>query len=156
MRVSWLVKILNCTVCMLCMTFTDTSQSNKWAVSWEKTSFFICKNKTQISFMVIAKLISAFVFATQIVKSLYFLTRKFQASSHLLWLYSPVCVGPGRQPQRPVFLRRGSNLITYLLNSPPLCSSRSVSPLFREPVIIKHMKSLSFKLPLLIAATSIN
>ena len=22
--------------------------------------------------------------------------QKFQASSHLLWLYSPVCVGPGR------------------------------------------------------------
>ena len=23
------------------------------------------------------------------------------ASSHLLWLYSPVCVGPGRRPRRP-------------------------------------------------------
>ena len=28
---------------------------------------------------------------------------KFQASSHLLWLYSPVCVGPGRKPRRPGF-----------------------------------------------------
>ena len=24
---------------------------------------------------------------------------KFQASNHLEWLYSPVCVGPGRKPQ---------------------------------------------------------
>ena len=29
---------------------------------------------------------------------MYFLNPKFQASSHLLWLYSPVCVGPGRKP----------------------------------------------------------
>ena len=55
-----------------------------------------------------AKLISAFVFATRILQSLYFLNRKFQASSHLQWLYSPVCVGPGRQPRRPVFSQRGS------------------------------------------------
>ena len=41
------------------------------------------------------QLISAFVFATQIVQFLYFLNAKFQASSHLLQLYSPVCVGPG-------------------------------------------------------------
>ena len=66
------------------------------------------KTKTQISFSVTAKLISVFVFATQIVQSLYFLNPKFQASSHLLWLYSPVCVRPGRKPRRPVFLQRGS------------------------------------------------
>ena len=24
-------------------------------------------------------------------------------SSHPLWLYRPVCVGPGRKPRRPVF-----------------------------------------------------
>ena len=33
----------------------------------------------------------------------YFLNPKFQAFSHLLWLYRPVCVGPGRKPRRPVF-----------------------------------------------------
>ena len=54
------------------------------------------------------KLISAFVFATWIVQSLYFLNPKFQASSHLVWLYSPVCVGPGHIPGRPVFSQRGS------------------------------------------------
>ena len=62
----------------------------------------------QISFTVTAKLISAFVFTTRIVQSLYFLNPKFQASSYLLWLYSLVCIGPGRKPQRPVFSQRGS------------------------------------------------
>ena len=33
---------------------------------------------------------------------------KFQASSHLLWLYSLICVGPGREPQRLVFSQQGS------------------------------------------------
>ena len=61
-----------------------------------------------------AKLISSFVFATRIVQSLYFLNPKFQASSHLLWLYSPVCVGPGRKPRRPVFSQRGSNAVTII------------------------------------------
>ena len=46
-----------------------------------------------------AQLISAFVFAAQILQSPYFLKPKFQASSHLVWSYSPVCVGPGRKPE---------------------------------------------------------
>ena len=33
---------------------------------------------------------------------------KFQASNHLLWLYSPVSVRPGPKPRRPVFSQRGS------------------------------------------------
>ena len=74
-----------------------------------KPAFFIyAKTKAQISFAVTAKLISAFVFAFRIVKSLYYLNPKFQASIYLLWLYSPVCVGPGRKPRRPVFSQRGS------------------------------------------------
>ena len=43
--------------------------------------FAYAKTKTQISFAVTAKLISAFVFATRIVRSLYFLNTEFQASS---------------------------------------------------------------------------
>ena len=73
-----------------------------------KPVFAYAKTKTQISFAVTSKLICAFVFATRIVQSLYFLNPEFQASSHLLWLHSPVCVGPGRKPRRPVFLERGS------------------------------------------------
>ena len=55
-----------------------------------KPAIAYAKTRTQISFAVTAKLISAFVFATRIVQSLYFLNSKFQASSHLLWLYSLV------------------------------------------------------------------
>ena len=64
--------------------------------------FAYAKTKTQISFAVTAKLISAFVFATYIEQSLYFLYRKFQASSHIVWLYSLVCVRPGRKSRRPI------------------------------------------------------
>ena len=79
-----------------------------WAGTWENRIFAYAKTKTQISFAVTAKLISAFVFATRIVQSLSFLNTKFQASSHFLRLRSLICVGPGRKPRRPVFWRRGS------------------------------------------------
>ena len=85
-------------------------------MSWENRIFAYAKTKTQISFAVTAKLISFFVFATRIVQSLYFLNPKFQASSHLVWLYRPVCVGPGRKPRRPVFSERGS-----YINADPIC-----------------------------------
>ena len=64
--------------------------------------FAYAKTKTQISFTETTKLISAFVFATQIEQSLFYLNTKFQASSYHLWLYSPVCVGPGWKTRRPV------------------------------------------------------
>ena len=74
----------------------------------EKTSFLAyAKTKAQISCAVTTKLISAFVFATQIVQYPFFLNPKVQASSNFLWLYSPVCVGPRRKPRRQVFARRG-------------------------------------------------
>ena len=79
-----------------------------------KPTFAYAKTKTQISFAVTAKLISAFVFATWIEHSLFFLNPKFQASSPLLWLYSPVCVGPGQKPRRPVFSQRGLYRMIYL------------------------------------------
>ena len=66
------------------------------------------RKQAQISFAVTAKLISAFVFATWIVQSLYLLIPQFQASSYPLWFDSPVCVRPGLKPQRPVFSQRGS------------------------------------------------
>ena len=31
-----------------------------------------------------------------------------KSESHCVWLYSPVCMRPGRKPRRPVFLQRGS------------------------------------------------
>ena len=64
----------------------------------EKTGVLLMENRDADQL-----LISAFVFVTRMVQSLYFLNPKFQASSPLQWLYSPVCVGPGRKPQIPVF-----------------------------------------------------
>ena len=51
----------------------------------KKKGFFACvKTKTQISFAVTLKLISAFVFTTQIVQFLFYLFLKFQAPNLLL------------------------------------------------------------------------
>ena len=75
-----------------------------------KPAFAFAKTKTQISCAVTAQLISAFIFAKQIVQSIfmYFLNPEFQASSPHVQLYSLVCVGPGRKHRRRVFLQRGS------------------------------------------------
>ena len=58
----------------------------------ENRLFAYAKTKTHISFAVTAKLISAFVYATRIGQSLYFIYTKLQASTHLVCLYSLVCV----------------------------------------------------------------
>ena len=72
--------------------------------------------KAQISYVVTVQQISAFIFATSIVQSLYFISLKFQYSSHLLWLYSPVCVVPGQKSQRQIFSRCNSNIIDIAVN----------------------------------------
>ena len=74
-------------------------RGDKFKLSLENRIFAYAKAKTQISFAVTAKLISAFVFATRIVQSLHFINPKFLASSNLLWPDSPVCVGPGQKPE---------------------------------------------------------
>ena len=74
-----------------------------------KPDFSLSENKDADQLCgVTAKLISAFVFATRIVQFLFYLNPKFQAPSYLLWLYSPVYVGPGRKPRSQVFSERGS------------------------------------------------
>ena len=55
-----------------------------------------------------AQLISSFLFTIDSMIP-YFLDTKFQASSYLLWLYSPVSDGPGQKPRRQVFSHCGSN-----------------------------------------------
>ena len=80
---------------------------------YEKTGFLhMRKTKTQISFAV-----SAFVFATQIVQSFYFLNPKFQASSYLLWLCRPVCVGPVRKIGDQ-FSRNEAQMINLYMETP--------------------------------------
>ena len=76
--------------------------------------FEYTKTKAQTSFVVIAKLITAFLFATRIVQSIFFQNLKFQVSNNRLLLYSPVCVGHGQKPRRSVFLQRGSNVLLGL------------------------------------------
>ena len=61
-----------------------------------KPAFCICENKDADQL----RSNSAVVFAIWIVQSLFYLNPKSQDSSNLLWLYSPVCVGPGRKPER--------------------------------------------------------
>ena len=107
-----------------------------WAATWENRIFAYANTKTQISFAVTAKLISAFVFATWIVQSLYFLNPKFQVPSHLKWLRSQVCVRPGRKPRRPVL--HMSQLISGLG-----CSRRTDKCIFeprREKTGLLHMR----------------
>ena len=80
-----------------------------------KPAFCICENKGADPLHDCLEADHSFVFATRIVQSLYFLNLKFQASSHLLWLYSLVCVGTGQKTRKPVFSQRGSNIIKYPL-----------------------------------------
>ena len=94
-------------------THTRNRHPRGWKMSgvMRKPAFCICENmRRSASCGTTAQLISAFVFATLIVHSLYFLNPKVQASSHRLWLYSLVCVEPGRKPRRQVFSLRGSNV----------------------------------------------
>ena len=60
------------------------------------------KTKAEIICAVTAQLISIFVFSTLIVQFLFFLDPKLQASNHVLYLYWPVCVGPGPKHRRSV------------------------------------------------------
>ena len=83
----------------------------------EETEFSVQYNMRRSFEPETAQLISAFVFATQIVHFLYYLNPKFQVFSHFLWLYSRVCVGPGRKPRGPVFAQRGSFQRTFNLFS---------------------------------------
>ena len=71
----------------------------------EKTYFLHTRNKGQIS----AFVFTTYVFTTKIEKSLYFCNPKFQTSTHLLRLYSPICIIPGWKAQRQVFSRCGTN-----------------------------------------------
>ena len=58
---------------------------------------------------------------------------EFQASRHLLWLYSPACVGPGRKPRRPVFSWRGSYILSWKLYFPlPLIQEEPVASNWRK------------------------
>ena len=80
---------------------------------YEKTVFCICENKDADQLRGNREADQRLCFRYTIVQSLYFLNPKFEASRHILWLYSQICVKTGRKPQRPVFLQRGSFILIY-------------------------------------------
>ena len=102
---------------------------HKGATASENQQFAYTITKAQTSFAVTAKLISAFVFATQIAQSFFFLNPKFQASNHLLWLYKPVCVGPGRKPKLLVFSRTDLNVFCVTHDTMPVIWQSSLEVL---------------------------
>ena len=64
-----------------------------------KPAFCICENKDadQVRSNLEADQCLSFHYTDRTIP--LFLNPKFQASSHLLWLYSLVCDGPGRKPR---------------------------------------------------------
>ena len=105
-----------------------------------KPSFCICEQRRGII---------AFVFTTQIVQSVDFINPKCQASSHLLCLHSPVCVGLGRKTQRQVLLGRclyqhhGEQVYQTTYSQAIVCYSKFVRgkamPIGRDPNNVWHI-----------------
>ena len=85
------------------------NMKNKMSRALRKTAFCICENKDadQLRGNPEADQRLCFRYIDSTIP--LFLCMKFQASSQLLWLYSPVCVGPGRKLRRPVFSQCGSD-----------------------------------------------
>ena len=90
-------------------------------------SFAYVKTKAQISCTVTAQLISTFVFATLIVQFLSVLNPIYQASIHLLLLYSRVCVRAGQKPQRQAFSQQGASHVLWHYNYVAHPSSKRIS-----------------------------
>ena len=64
-----------------------------------KPAFCICENKGADQLRGNREADQRLCFRYIDTKSLYSLNPKFQASSHLLWLYSPFYVGPDQNPE---------------------------------------------------------
>ena len=64
-----------------------------------KPAFCICENKDADQLREADQRL-CFRYTDSTIQVLYYLNPKFQASNHLLGLYSLVCVGPGRKPER--------------------------------------------------------
>ena len=105
------------------------------------------ETKAHISCTVTRQLIRAFVFATEIEQSLYLLNPKFQASSHLLWLHSPVCVRPAHIYSDSHTIGSLSQLVcqsSYKLTSPAAVQALMSFTVYlcdNAPVICNHSPS---------------
>ena len=76
--------------------YYTTNVSKISAACRENLLFENAITNAKISCAEAAQLTSAFGFDTPIIQCFYFLKPKFQASSHLLCVYSLDCVGPDR------------------------------------------------------------
>ena len=74
-----------------------------------KSAFCICENKDADQLHSNGEADQHLCF--RYIDSTIPLLLKAEISSHLLWLYSSVCVGPDRKPRRPVFSQRGSYVV---------------------------------------------
>ena len=89
--------ILICGVSVLYQLLFNTYENKR--LCWLcQTTICIGKNKGADQLCINCGADHAFVFSTWIVQFLSFLNPKFPASYHLLRLYRPVCVRPGRNP----------------------------------------------------------
>ena len=92
------VKFLNI---LLIIVKTKCERSKcKWQMSrvMRKPTICICEHKGTDQLCNNCEADQRLCFATRIVNFLFFLNPKFPASSHLLCLYSSVCVRPVRKP----------------------------------------------------------
>ena len=80
-----------------------------------KPAFCICENEDADQLRGNREAVQRLCFRYTDSTTLYFLNPTFQASSRLLSLHSPVCIGPGRKPRIPVFSQRGSFDVTELI-----------------------------------------
>ena len=68
-----------------------------------KPAFCLCENKGADQLLSNCAADQRLCFRFIDSKTLYLLNHKFQASSRLLWPYSPACVGSGRKPKDRFF-----------------------------------------------------
>ena len=87
--------------------------------------------------MVTAKLISAFVLATRIVQSLYFLNPKFQTSSHLSVAVQPGLCETWSETPKTGFLRTRLKFAVHFL-----CVKVKPIPLLHKTVLVYAMKEM--------------
>ena len=103
-----------------------------------KPDFAYVKTKTQISFAVTAKLISAFVFATRIVQSLYFLN--FMPLAILCGCTDRLCRTWSETPKTGFLTTRPIYTITC-----HLCLTSCRLPVFPPGAILFWSPSFAFK-----------